>query len=241
MNRLEVSRLPWWGRPAWRLASILMLIPVCAFVLQRMFVRVKHQREVTRDVACIGYISNLSYLLRAYYAKHKHWPPAYIADKNGRPMHSWRVLILEDSAGPWFDAYNFSEPWDGPRNRKLAHNMPPIFACPSDPPAKALSQTSYVAITGPGTAFHDGQTGSADIPGDPGRTILIAEVAHSGINWLEPRDLDVNAMSFAINDPSRTSISSEHAEVGPIVAFVNGKTQRVARTGSVRPLTPRGE
>ena len=42
-------------------------------------------------------------------------PPVWITDDEGRPMHSWRVLLLpflgyEDL----YAEYNFSKPWDGP-------------------------------------------------------------------------------------------------------------------------------
>ena len=32
--------------------------------------------------------------LHNYHDAHGCFPPAYIADANGRPMHSWRILLL---------------------------------------------------------------------------------------------------------------------------------------------------
>ena len=32
--------------------------------------------------------------MQSYHQKHGCFPPAYIADENGKPKHSWRVLIL---------------------------------------------------------------------------------------------------------------------------------------------------
>ena len=32
--------------------------------------------------------------IEEYKGKNGHYPPAYIADGNGKPLHSWRVLIL---------------------------------------------------------------------------------------------------------------------------------------------------
>src|SRR4030095_9667762 len=86
------------------------------------------------------------------------FPPAYIADKNGRPMHSWRILILpflEEQA--LFSRYNFNEPWDGPNNRKLHGTTIALFECPADEsPNRPTGMTSYVLVTGPGTLFGDG-------------------------------------------------------------------------------------
>ena len=42
-------------------------------------------------------------------------PPAYIVGPDGRPWHSWRVLILPYIAKEeLYNEYNFSEPWNGP-------------------------------------------------------------------------------------------------------------------------------
>lgn len=56
------------------------------------------------------------------------YPPAYIADCDGRPMHSWRVLILPFlEQQNLYAAYHFDEPWDGPNNRKLAGRIGQVF------------------------------------------------------------------------------------------------------------------
>ena len=56
-----------------------------------------------------------------YHETYGCFPPAYVADRDGKPMHSWRVLILPFlEQRELYNAYNFAEPWDGPNNRKLA-------------------------------------------------------------------------------------------------------------------------
>ena len=44
----------------------------------------------------------------------------------------------------------------------------------------------------------------------PSNTLMIVEVAGSGINWAEPRDLDATKITFGINDGSAQGISSSH-------------------------------
>jgi hypothetical protein len=68
------------------------------------------------------------------------FPPAFIADSQGRPMDSWRVLILPylDRAD-LYERYRFDEPWDGPNNIKLLDEMPRVFACPSHAPGARAS------------------------------------------------------------------------------------------------------
>ena len=59
------------------------------------------------------------------------FPPAYTTDANGKPMHSWRVLILPFiEQQTLYKRYRFDEPWDGPNNSLLAKEMPSVFPLP---------------------------------------------------------------------------------------------------------------
>ena len=68
-----------------------------------------------------------------YHGKNKHFAPAYVADENGKPMHSWRVLLLpmlEQQA--LYESYDFDEPWNGPNNSRLLAQTPPSYQCPQN-------------------------------------------------------------------------------------------------------------
>lgn len=71
-------------------------------------------------------LRKIAYALKDYHHEYDTFPPAFIADKDGKPMHSWRVLILPylDGGGFVYDQYDFGEPWDGPNNIKLLDHMP---------------------------------------------------------------------------------------------------------------------
>ena len=102
---------------------------------------------------CANNLKQIGLALHAYHERYGVLPPAYVADANGRPMHSWRVLLLpfleQQSLYDWYD---FREPWDGPHNIKLLNNTPSCYICPSRL-SYPTTVTSYVAITGPGTMF----------------------------------------------------------------------------------------
>lgn len=73
-----------------------------------------------RRAGCLNNIKCITMALHEYAEDHGHFPPTFITDDTGKPMHSWRVLILpylEEST--LFAQYNFDEPWDGPNNSKL--------------------------------------------------------------------------------------------------------------------------
>jgi hypothetical protein len=186
-----------------------------------------------------------------HYAFHC-FPPAYIADKNGKPMHSWRVLILpfiEESAK--YKQYNFSEPWDGPNNKMLLASRPSVYVCPSDEDAsrEGRSLTSYVAVVGPNAAWHGNKPRSfndAELRGKSSTTIMLVETANAGVNWTEPRDLSLDALQSADSPPGSVTFMSKHGwrqgllydyePVSANVALADGAVMFL----SARTMAPKG-
>lgn len=154
---------------------------------------------------CIQNVYEIAMNLRLYKERHGHYPPAVVYDDEGKPMHSWRALISVYME-PVQSSYRFDEPWNGPNNRRLAEKEPSMFRCVLDGTA-SHSNTSYLAVCGPGTAFTDSEANGAE---GPNGRLLVVEVMDSGVNWLEPRDLHVDAMSFIINDRTRPAIRGLH-------------------------------
>src|SRR6516165_2689000 len=82
---------------------------------------------------CKNNLMNIGLALHNYHDQFGSFPPACVADENGRPMHSWRVLILPFlDQTPLYNQYRFDEPWDGPNNKKLADTILAVYNCPSD-------------------------------------------------------------------------------------------------------------
>ena len=179
-------------------------------------------RPPGRRVTCLNNIKQISLALLNYHACYGSFPPAYVADADGKPMHSWRVFLLPFiDRNDLFEQYRFDEPWDGPNNRKLHNVTLNIFRCPSETSTNT-NMTNYVAVVGPGTAWPGTKsTKLADFSDGTGNTLLIVEVADSGIHWMEPRDLHVLQMNPNINGKPGQGISSNHSG-GAIVAFADG-------------------
>ena len=75
---------------------------------------------------CKNNIKQIALALLMYEQAHGSFPPAYTADADGTPLHSWRVLILPYiEQQRLYDQYDFDEPWDGPNNSQL-HGMMPV-------------------------------------------------------------------------------------------------------------------
>jgi prepilin-type processing-associated H-X9-DG protein len=190
-----------------------------------------------RRSQCVDNLKLLALGLQEYVDVYKCFPPAYIADEQGRPVHSWRVLVLpyiEQKA--LYDQYDFNEPWDGPNNRELARQMPDVFHCPSDEPlggAQNDKPTSYVAVVGSETLWLGSETMPlGEIRDGLSNTILLVEVTNSGIPWTEPRDLPSSAIQAGINPPQGLGPSSNHPG-DMYVAFADGSVRSIQRTMSL--------
>jgi len=186
---------------------------------------VQAAREAARRSQCSNNLKQIGLAMHNYHDAYGSFPPAFVPDEDGRPMHSWRVLILPYlEQGYLYEQYNFDEPWDSPANLALARSMPNVFQCPSG--ATGLAETSYAVIEGPGALF-DGPDAFKlrDVTDGTSNTIMVVEVAGAGIQWTEPRDIDLEQFALRIGGPSG-GIRSEHP----------GGANAVIADGSVRFL-----
>jgi hypothetical protein len=161
-----------------------------------------------------------------YHEEYGCLPPAYLTGPDGRPWHSWRVLLL-----PFFERddlykqYDFNEPWDGPNNAKLADRMPVIYTLDRDGQS-ANTVANYLAVVGPDTAWPGHSTITLkDVTDGTPNTILLVENEGAGVPWLEPRDLTLADMSLELNHPRGVSTKYDRPAV-------------VTLDGSVRALEP---
>lgn len=206
-------------------AAALVGMLMCSGILVALLLpAVQAAREAARRSLCVNNLKQIALATHNYHDTYRCFPPAYIPDANGKPMHSWRVLLLPYlERQDLYEMYDFDEPWNGPNNAILANMMPEVFNCPSSHRGDAGSETCYAMIVGPGT-ISDGPTAHSfgDIADGSSNTIMVVEVAGSGINWMEPRDLDAQKISYQINNPAETEgIKSKHPG-GANVAICDG-------------------
>lgn len=188
--------------------------------------------SVPRRMMCSNNLKQIAFALRCYHDIYREFPPAHMDDANGKPMHSWRVLILPFlEQGALYAKYRFDEPWDGPNNRQLLEPPPPLYACPAQVDSP---YTDYVAVVGPDTAWPGATSRKlADIADPQDKTLLIVESAVPQILWMEPRDLTfdeaVNFLSgtteIARHDAHWYSGYFEEQFYGRMVAMADGSVQ----------------
>jgi hypothetical protein len=163
---------------------------------------------------CSHNLRRIGEALREYEADYGCLPPASLAGADGKPAHSWRVLLLPYLGQQGlYDRYDFSQPWDSPHNAVLSSRMPEVFGCPADAESLANNESSYVVVVGPRAAFlaNRGRL-RAEISDDPATTVLVVESPVTGINWLEPRDISMDRFDPSINGRLGQSAGSFHPE-----------------------------
>jgi prepilin-type processing-associated H-X9-DG protein len=158
--------------------------------------------------------------LHNYSDIHDAFPPLYTVDANGKPLHSWRVLILPlmEQAALYSDI-RLNEPWDSAYNKQFHDRMPAVFQCPANPKMGCC----YSGIAGelfvPASRANlmTGNCLSAVIDG-ASNTLAIVEVQEP-FNWMDPMaDITLDELAKGINTGR---VGSNHAG-GCNVGFVDG-------------------
>ncbi len=177
------------------------------------------------DIEAMNDLRNVGLALIHYHQVHGTYPPAYIADANGKPMHSWRVLLLPYLGEQGvYDAYDFSEPWDGPNNSKL-HSANVFPYCDRYGNDVTPGMTRYVAIVGKQTMWPPGKAADEMRAGDDAaNTLQIVIDPETQVCWCEPRDLEYDRLLAR----ARAELLADEADSSSRIygAFVNCRIER---------------
>jgi hypothetical protein len=179
-------------------------------------------RVLARRAASANNLKSLGAALHDYAQDHGGClPPAYAADKNGKSMHGWRTQILPyvHDGSARLPKYSFSEAWNGPKNSKVLNQAPRPYIAPEDwqpTPMTSPNNAGYVAVLGPNAAWRgDRSVKLGAIRNQLDKTVLLIEVADSGIVWTEPRDVSWNdAPKLLDASPRAISLRKRRAPSG---------------------------
>lgn len=174
------------------LASLAIVGFVCAglaFLL--LLPAVTTARGAARRMQSTNNLKMLGLALHNYHDTHRSFPPAFVADADGKPLYSGRVLLLpflEQAA--LYESFDKSKAWDSPENQAISATMVKVFQDPAD---SNNSNCDYVFVTGPGTVFEGSKPiGMAEITDGTSNTILMVQTATGPSNWAEPTDWNAN-------------------------------------------------
>jgi prepilin-type processing-associated H-X9-DG protein len=159
-----------------------------------------------------------------YHQQYGHFPPAYSVDSKGKRLQSWRAFVMPFMESAWFPIPRPDLPWDSPSNSSFANTHIRPYHCPADD--SQPQNTSYVAVVGPRTAWPGAHGSKLSDFKDPSKTVMVIELDNSGINWTEPRDLDIDQILSGANPTLTHGFASQHAE-GINVLFADGNVESI--------------
>lgn len=144
---------------------------------------------VARQAHCANNLKQIALALHHYEQDHEALPPAYTVDANGRPLHSWRTLILpylgEESL---YEKIDLLKPWDDPANAAPAATGPAVYICPEVVDSK--EKTTYLAIVGPDGFLDPGRPRRLEeITDNRSLTLAVIEAGdEDAVPWMAPID-----------------------------------------------------
>lgn len=156
---------------------------------------VRKTREAAARAQSSNNLKQIALAMHNYNDTYGHLPPQATYDKNGKPMLSWRVMILPFiEQQNLYKQFHLDEPWDSEHNKKLLAQMPKIYASPTDEKTVKDHTTRYQGFFGKG-AFFDGKKPlrfPGDFPDGTSNTIMIVEAAKA-VPWTKPDDIVYDA------------------------------------------------
>ena len=214
------------GRPAepkartWRpnlLGGLLVMGILGVLIMLLLPMRRGSGGAAARRMACANNLKQIGVALFLYEEKYGALPPAHTVDAEGKPLHSWRTLILPFmDQEPLYKQIDLSKPWDDPVNKRAFEVGVPPYMCPS---ANGPStHTVYMAVAVPGGCFQPTKPRKlSDITDGQADTIMVLEVPEAqAVHWMSPTD----SIDLGFMDP-KSKAKLQHPQ-GTQAVFVDG-------------------
>jgi len=185
-----VSQAPKQRRPIGCVPALLLLA-AAAVVIAMMLPSVRRTRSSARRSQCKDNLKQIAVALYNYERDYHSLPPAYTVDADGKPLHSWRTLILPYlGMNPLYDTINLSKPWNDPANAEACNIIVPEFHCPAN--AGPPNHSTYMAIVAPNGCFRPTEPRRfSEITDNLSETLMVIEVpVDRSVHWMSPNDAD---------------------------------------------------
>src|SRR5690606_35771491 len=133
---------------------LLVIGVVCGLTSYLMWPTLQGFKALRDRTTSFNNLQHIATALNAYAMQHGSYPPPVVVDASGKPLYSWRVLILEQ-LGEIDLANNFRHDlaWDAPENAALLRRCPSVFIGPIRSFTHSATAADYALITGNNTLF----------------------------------------------------------------------------------------
>ena len=214
-----------WGQALIRWGVILGIILVGIALFSPA---IRTSRGAARRSQCVYNLKQIAVALHNYEQEYGALPPAYTVDAEGKPLHSWRTLILPycwPELRTLYRSIDLTKPWNDPVNIKaLETATPTVYRCPEV--IDAANKTTYLAIVAPGGCFlPDRPRKLAEITDGAANTLMVIEVDDDhAVPWMAPVDAD-EALVLSFGPKTKS-----HHVGGVNAAFVDGSVRFLKNT-----------
>ena len=182
--------------------SLLIASGIVLLLIFLLLPMVRTARPTAYRTQCSNNLKHIAVALSLYADVYHAFPPAHTLDAEGRPLHSWRTLILPYmeqqhlyaegiDLAKLYEKIDLSKPWNDAANAEAYKAIVPIFHCPSASCPK--DHTTYLASVGSHSCFDTTAPRPLDqIIDGLSNTLMVIEVAPAhAVHWMSPVDADV--------------------------------------------------
>ena len=206
------------------LVQVLCTLGIIVVVIALLLPAYRSAKLAARRAWCTNNLKQIVLALHNYEEMYEVLPPAHTVDAQGRPLHSWRTLILpylEQEA--LYRTIDLSKPWNDPANAKALETEVSVFRCP-EAVAEAVgpkNTTTYLAVVGPGACFLPKEPRRlADITDGTSNTLAVIEAGEANaVPWMMPVDADE---AVVLSTGPKTKL---HHAGGTNAGFVDGSVR----------------
>lgn len=171
--------------------KLVMFVGIGLVLLALLLPALRDTRPAARRVQCSNNLKQIGLALLNYESAYGAFPPAHTVDGDGKPLHSWRALILpflnEQSL---YEKIDFSKPWNDAANVEAYNKSPHAYRCPTA--EIPVASTMYLAIVTSDSCLRPLEPRSvSEITDGVDNTWIVIEIPlDRAVHWMDPTDAD---------------------------------------------------